>query len=214
MKVLVVGATGATGKLVVADLLARGQEVTALVRRPGSVVEGIREVVGDALDPERVAAAVRGQDAVVVVLGIKENPLWVLLWGASSTATNVRSQGTRNVVSAMKKEGVKRLIVQTTYGVAETSSQLSLAWWLVFKLILRPQIDDTEIQEQIVRDSGLDWIVARPVGLTDDPGRQLLSSADGEIESMAVPRVSVARFLADQVDSTHFLRRHVALSAR
>ena len=117
------------------------------------------------------------------------------------------------IIEAMKAHGVRRLVVQTTYGVGATRGRPSWMWRLIFASVLRPQIADTEVQEAIVRESGLDWVVAQPVGLTDEDARETLLSASGEARSMAVPRRSVARFLADAVASPAFVHQCVALSA-
>ncbi|MFN7921750.1 MAG: NAD(P)-binding oxidoreductase [Bryobacteraceae bacterium] len=214
MKVLVLGANGATGVLAVKHLLQRGHEVTAFTRRRAQMGEA-KTVLGNVLDSASVERAVQGQDAVVVTLGIRENPLAVRLRGSRNTAMDVRSRGTQHAVDAMKKLGVRRLVVQTTYGVAETWPRLSWMWKAIFALILKPQIRDTELQEDVVRRSGLEWTLARPVGLTDSlADQQLSASPNGEVEGMQVSRDSVARFLADAVEDARYARQAVSLSSR
>lgn len=213
LNVLVLGASGATGRLAVEACRAMGHTVTAFVR---SDVEypGVRVVRGDATNARDVDRAMVGQDAVVVVLGIRENPLAVRFRGSRGTPLDVRSVGTRNVVAAMRTHGVRRLVVQTTYGVGETWNQLSMGWKAMFSLILAPQIADTELQEEVVRDSGLDWVLVRPVGLNDDTAeRPILASPDGETRSMSVPRRAVARVLADAILDPGLVGRSVAVSA-
>src|SRR5687768_11251415 len=118
MKILVVGATGKTGRRVVERLVAEGHEVTGFARRPEALADlAVRAVRGDACEPVDVERAVRGQDAVVVALGITENPLAVRLRGSTGTRLDVRSAGTRNVVEAMRRHGVRKLAVLTTFGV-------------------------------------------------------------------------------------------------
>jgi uncharacterized protein YbjT (DUF2867 family) len=99
MKVLVVGATGGSGRAAVGELLRRGHDVTAFSRHASSLVAGtggrVRAIDGDATDPADVDRAVDGQDAVIVTLGISENPLRVRLRGAAGTPMDVRSRGTR-----------------------------------------------------------------------------------------------------------------------
>ncbi|MET0591081.1 MAG: NAD(P)-binding oxidoreductase [Polyangiaceae bacterium] len=216
MKVLVVGSTGGSGRRTVEQLLAMGHEVTAFSRRADRVEtrsERLRFVNGDAMNPADVERAVRGHDAVVVTLGITENPLAVRFFGPTRTQRDVRSVGTRNVMAAMQKHGVRRLVVQTTYGVGETRGRLSFADQLFFKLILAPQIADTEEQNQDVASSGLDWIIAQPVHLTDEATADVpFVSTDGAIQRNKVSRESVGRFLASAVESTEYVRRSVALS--
>lgn len=215
-KVLVVGATGATGRAVVADLLARGHQVTAFTRRADAFEiddPNFQTFVGDATQLDDLRRAVQGHDAVTVTLGITENPLWVRLRGASKTPTEIRSIGTRNVIEAMREHGVQRLIVQTTYGVGDTWSKLSLMWKFIFWAFLKPQILDTEVQEQLVRASDLDWVLVEPVALTDgERDASVLASSEGEIKAMSVSRASVAHFIGDAVEEPACIRQTFALS--
>jgi uncharacterized protein YbjT (DUF2867 family) len=217
MKVLVVGATGGSGRAAVDELLLRGHEVTAFSRHAttlGAVPGPLRAMNGDATDPTAVDRVVRGQDAVIVTLGISENALRVRLLGTSSTPMDVRSRGTRNVIAAMRQHGVGKLVVQTTYGVGATRDRLPQLYRLLFWLVLRPQISDTEHQERAVRASGLDWVIAQPVSLSDDPHQGLpFASPTGELDGMKVPRGCVARFLVQAVERSDYVGASVALSA-
>jgi uncharacterized protein YbjT (DUF2867 family) len=199
VRVLVVGATGGSGRAAVEALTARGHEVTAFARRAGTAFAGragVRAVDGDATAPADVGRAVAGQDAVVVALGISEHPLAVRLRGSRGTPMDVRSRGTAAVVAAMREHGVPRLVVQSSYGVGETRDRLPLSSRLVFALLLRPQIADHERQERLVRDSGLDWTIVQPVYLTDGDEAATTSPA-GDVEGMHVSRRALGAVLAD-----------------
>lgn len=198
MKVLVVGATGGTGRAAVEALAAGGHEVTALARRAGAALggmPGVRPVDGDATRTADVDAAVRGQDAVVVALGIAEAPVRVRLRGPAGTPLDVRSRGTATVVAAMREHGVRRLVVQSSYGVGETRDRLPRSSRLVFALLLKPQIADHEVQEEVVRRSGLDWTLVQPVYLTDGDEPAALS-VDGSVQRMKVSRRAAGEVLA------------------
>ena len=218
LKVLVVGATGGTGRATVEALLRAGHRVTAFARSAtrlaeGLAAEGLRALDGDATNPDEVDRAVQGQDAVVVTLGIRENPLRVRLLGPARTPMDVRSTGTRNVVAAMARHGVSRLAVQSSYGVGETRERLGLADRLLFGLLLKPQIADTEVQEQVVRSSELDWLIAQPVHLTDaDEDALPFTSLTGDTRRMSLSRKRVARFLADSLSRPELSQASVALS--
>jgi putative NADH-flavin reductase len=218
MRVLVIGATGGSGRAAVEQLLAQGHTVTALTRREPRVGErraGVSYVQGDAMNEVDVERAVAGQEAVVVTLGISENPLRVRLSGPAHTPIDVRSAGTRNVIAAMEKQGVRRLVVQTSYGVGDTRTRLRWADALFFKLLLKPQIEDTEIQSRVVEESGLEWVMVQPVHLTDDPNAEMpFASTRGDTASMKVSRRSVGRFLAHAVADAGLVHKSVALSAR
>jgi nucleoside-diphosphate-sugar epimerase len=218
MKVLVIGATGGSGLAVTRTLLARGCEVTAFARQPHALrgLPGKLQLVeGDATCSADVDRAVQGHDAVVVALGIRENALRVRLLGSAGTAMDVRSQGTQHVLDAMRRHGVRRLVVQSSYGVGTTRDKLPWLYRLVFALLLKPQIADTERQEAIVRASGLDWVIAQPVNLTDDATTTPAhASPSGEVEGMKVSRRQVGDFLADAALNREHQQACVALSAR
>lgn len=216
MKVLVVGATGGSGFAAVEALTARGHEVTAMVRRPDAgrpFPSTVRIAHGDVMRPTEVDRCVAGQDAVVVTLGIRENAVRVRLFGSAETPMTVRSQGTSHVIEAMYRRGVDKLVVQTSFGVGDTRALLPLKWRLIFGLLLKPQIADTELQQAQVCQSQLRWVVAQPVALTDaDDAPPPLATVDGRVRGMAISRRSVGAFLADAVEQDAFDRRVVALS--
>jgi len=216
VRILVVGATGGSGRAAVETLAARGHVVTALARRVDSAhpfPDGVRIVTGDATCARDLDRAVAGQDAVVVTLGIRENAVRVRVLGSAGTPLNVRSVGTALVMDAMRRHGVRKLVVQTSYGVGSTKPRLSLKWRAIFSLLLKPQIADTEIQERAVRTSELEWVVAQPVALTNGVEADApFTSLDGRVRSMAVSRRRVAAFLADAAETDAYNRQVVSLS--
>lgn len=218
-KILVVGATGGSGRAAVEQLLRAGHQVTAFSRSATAKLAGLSDrlttIDGDAMNPADIDSAVQGHDAVVVTLGITENPLRVRFLGAARTATDVRSAGTRNVIEAMERHGVRRLVVQSSYGVGTTRGRLRTIDSLFFRLLLKPQIDDTEAQERIVRDSELEWVLVQPVHLTDDAEDEMpYFSTEGDVEGWKVSRKSVGRFLGEAALSADYLGDSVALSGR
>ncbi len=198
MLVLVVGATGGSGRAAVQALVRAGHDVTALSRH-GAAMEGprVRGVDGDATDPAVVGRLMQGQDAVVVTLGISESAVRVRLRGPARTAADVRSRGTAVVVEQMRRHGVRRLVVQTSYGVGSTRERLPFVNRVVFALLLAPQIADTEKQAAIVHASGLDWVELQPVTLVDHELTSPYVSADGDIRSTRASRAQVGAFLAE-----------------
>jgi uncharacterized protein YbjT (DUF2867 family) len=207
MKILVIGASQGTGKETVRTLLVAGHDVTAFARSADRMDEAPRLTRrrGDVLSPGDVARAVEGHDAVIVTLGITESPVAVRL-GLQRTPLDVRSRGTANVIAAMQRHGVRRLIVQSTYGVGQSAGRLSASWALVFRVLLWPQILDTNEQESLVRSSGLSWTIVQPVGLSDAASEvPAFTSTCAEVRSMAVTRAQVARAMCGMLDgpSTH-----------
>ena len=217
MNVLVVGASRGSGAAAVRALARAGHLVTAYARSAPVEADNdaVRYVAGDVLDDDALAKAMVGQDAVVVALGISDNPLRVLLLRRASTPLDVRSRGTAKIIDAMRAAGVRRLIVQSTYGIGEPYRKLPLSLKFFLSVVIRPQVADHERQEALVRDSGLDWTVVRPVVLhdvaTDAPAQ---ADLDDQVASMKVSRDQVARVLADAVDRDDWHGRTVSVSAQ
>ena len=214
MNVLVVGASRGTGAALVDELVQRGHLVTAYARHAGDD-ERVRQVAADVLDPESLGKAMIGQDAVAVTLGIPDNPFRVRLTRRASSRLDIRSAGTRAVVEAMRQHGVRRLVVQSTYGIGETYRQLPLALKAFFTLGIRPQVDDHEHQEALVRESGLDWTIVRPTVLHDDPTEEpAYVGTDDRAPTMRVARRQVARVEADAVERAELAGRVLTVTER
>jgi len=216
LNILVVGATGGTGREVVERLLNDGHQVTAFSRSANLLPiasDRLQTINGDATKMDDIEKAVHGHDVVIVTLGISENPLRVRFFGSAHTAQDVRSRGTKNVIDAMRKNGVKRLIVQSTYGIGETRGLLRFVDQLFFSLILKPQIDDTEAQEALVKNSGLDWTLVRPVHLSNENSEVLpFVSEKGKTRKMIVARRAVARIHTWAAREPSFVGKSIAVS--
>jgi uncharacterized protein YbjT (DUF2867 family) len=208
MKVIVFGATGSVGRLAVDSLLADGHEVTAFARRPDALEIShprLNRLAGNAMRLEEVCNAVAGQDAVVITLG-----------SGSSRTSVVRSRGTGHIVKAMQRHGVDRLICQSTLGAGDSWSNLNFFWKrIMFGLLLRPIFLDHERQEQLVRESGLDWTIVRPSAFTDGPadGNYKVDIPAGERGlRLKISRADIAGFLAGCLRDTAFIHRAVGIS--
>jgi uncharacterized protein YbjT (DUF2867 family) len=200
MRILIIGASKGTGALAVKAALERGHEVTAFARSPerlGLEHPKLTKVKGDFHNNEDVERAVPGHDAVIVtasagtISSFKENPTYF-------------SQGTALVIRAMKASGVRRLVVLSALGVGETSK---IAGWLaekiLFGMLFKLPYADHERQERDTRESGLEWVIARPARLTDGPARKNYVKQTGLERvpwSWTISRADVAGFLVEAVE--------------
>jgi putative NADH-flavin reductase len=208
MRILIVGATGGTGRELVKQALERGHHVTALARDPAKVKhthEHLTVVKGDVMDPASLAPAVRGQDAVVCALGHKR---WL---GPSK----ILSQGTRNLVDAMKAAGVKRLVVETALGVGDSAGRLGVYYALfTIPFILPFYWYDKGRQERVVRESNLDWVIVQPGQLTNGRKRGVYQHGPrvgNYLWSVSVSRADTADFMLNQLSETPYLRTAVGV---
>lgn len=214
MNILVIGATGGTGRAVCEALLERGHRVTALSRRASSLPArpGLHPVDGDATDRATLDSVLPGHDAVVVTLGISEPMLRVRLRGAQGTPDDVRSRATDQLIRAARAAGVRRIVVQSSYGVGATRDLLGLFDRMLFSLMIKPQIFDSELQEMLLRGSELDWTIVQPVYLTDDDSPEHFVSTDGSTRSRRVTRRAVAQVHADLVEQQTMVGETVSVS--
>lgn len=209
MQILIVGASGALGRVLVSQALERGHQVTALVRRPERFElrhDRLTVAPGNVLDPAAVDAAVAGQEAVISALGHKR---WMF-------PTRILSAGTANVLAAMERHGVHRFVCVTSLGAGDSWWRMGL-WYTLFVLpvILQFYFWDKLRQERLVRASGLDWTIVRPGALTNGRARGTWRSGrriGNPLWTVRIARADVARFLLDEAAHPHHLRETVAVA--
>jgi putative NADH-flavin reductase len=165
-RVLIIGATGGTGRQLVQQALDQGHQVTAFVRKPAKLkIEhpNLRVAQGNVLDYTTVEAAMQGQSAVLSALGHKR-----FLW-----PTKILSRGTENIMRAMKRCRVPRLICESSLGVGNAVGRLGLpATFFFVPLILPFYLWDRVRQETLIEDNiDIDWVLVRPPVLTNGPKR-------------------------------------------
>jgi putative NADH-flavin reductase len=207
-KILVLGATGGTGRQVVSQARQQGHEVTVLVRDPKrltSAPESLRVFVGSVTDDrEALAAATRGQDAVISTLGV----------GNSLKSSGLIARSVPAIVQAMQSSGVQRLIFTSAYGVGATLADVPLLPRMLMRLLFRDLYADKAAGEAILRRSSLAWTLVYPVTLTNGPrlGRYRVGERLALRGFPRISRADVADFLLKQVEDNRYLRRGVLIS--
>lgn len=210
MRLAVFGATGGTGRAVIEQALEAGDKVTALVRRPealGDLAERITVVAGDVLERADVAKAAAGAEAVVSALGI----------GMHRHATTVYSQGTANILAAMREEGTRRLLVVSTSSLEVPSPRRVAEWALARFLlhnILRKPYADMALMERQVRESDADWTLVRAARLTKAgvTGRYRTAVDEKLRGCWSISRADVAHFMLARVHDSATFRRIVEIA--
>ncbi len=209
VRVLIVGATGGTGRLLVAQALERGFSVTALVRNPSRLRlthQRLSVVQGNVLDANSVDTAMRGQDAVLSALGHRRYVY----------PTRIQSDGTMNVLRAMARHGVRRFVCMSSLGIGDSAGRLGLLYtFFVIPVILPFYFWDKTRQEQAIAASGLDWTIVRPGALTNGRARGRVrhgTRVGSFVWTLSVPRADVAAFMIDQIASSAYLRTAVGVA--
>jgi putative NADH-flavin reductase len=199
-KVLVIGASRGIGLETVKAALRAGHSVRALARSAASIPvqdAGLNKVSGNALDRDTIRNALQDIDVVIQTLGVNYSPRYIF------EGTTLFSESTRILVDAMKAAGVKRLITVTGLGAGDSRGHGGLLYdAFLFPLLLKRVYDDRDVQEWIVRSSGLDWTIVRPGLLKDRPatGSYRVLTAPWDWQFGAISRADVADFLVRQVD--------------
>lgn len=199
-KLLVIGASRGIGLETVKTALRAGHHVRALARSAASIPiqdVGLEKVSGDALDSDTIRNALQGVDVVIQTLGVDFSPRAIF------DRTTLFSKSTRILVDAMKAAGVKRLITVTGLGAGDSRGHGGFIYdAVVFPLLLKRVYDDKDVQEWIVRSSGLDWTIVRPGLLTNGSatGSYRVLTASKDWQFGAISRADVADFLVRQID--------------
>ncbi len=155
MKLLVLGATGGTGREICRVAAAQGHSVVALVRSAARAqnLSGASLVEGDARDETALRRALAGTSAVISSLGTAVSPF---------REVTLLSTATRALVTAMTQQGIRRLVCITGLGAGDSRGHGGLVFdKLIMPLLLRKVYEDKNRQEDIVRASGLDWVLVR-----------------------------------------------------
>ena len=203
MKVLVLGATGGTGRQIVSEAFAKGHSVVALVRSIAKAgdLPGAQLVEGDVRDAQTLATALQDCSGVISSLGTPMSPF---------REVTLLSTATRALVDTMVRQNVRRLVCITGLGAGDSRGHGGLFFDRVFMpLFLRKVYEDKNRQEEIVRSSGLDWVLVRPVVLNDKPSRGKVEALTdlSNVHGGSIARGDVARFVVDQLTSDAWLRQ-------
>lgn len=197
MKIVIFGASGATGRYLVEQALEQRHEVIAFVRNPSKLQikhEKLSTIKGDVRNQEDVNRAIAGGQAVLSALGVKPG------------VKPVSAEGVRNIIFAMKKHHVHRLIVESAFGAGDTKKGF---YGRTLWFIINPLMRDKEDMESAIEASGLDWTIVRPTALTN--GKKTGSYQSGVGISVGIfPKISradVADFMLKQLTDKRYLSK-------
>lgn len=209
MKLLILGATGGTGRSALKEARALGHNVTVFVRDPnklsGDEQHGVRIVTGALPEDERsLAEAMRGQDAVISALGR----------GQSFKSDNFIQRAVPVILRAMAEAGVRRLIFTSGFGIGETWRDTPFLSRLFVRTLLRGIYADKTIGEALIRQSDLEWTIVHPTKLTDGPRKGTWRSGE-RLALAAMPKISrgdVGAFLVSQLNDSSYVRKTALVS--
>ena len=209
MKLSVIGASRGIGRKVVEEALARGHGVTALSRSANGMSidhESFRPIDGDATNATDVSQAIEGADAVILTLGVPKDARVL-------KPTTLFSDATRTLIAAMEEAGVQRLIAVTGFGAGDSKDKLSTPERMTQKAFLGRAYADKDVQEVLIRESDLDWTIARP-GILSDNRKSNAYKVLVEKETWrngVINRADVADFLVTAAEENSHIHQTPAL---
>jgi uncharacterized protein YbjT (DUF2867 family) len=209
LRILIIGATGGTGRELVRQALEQGHQVTALVRKPKKMKlehPNLRLVQGNVRDYDSVENAMRGQSAVLCALGTKH----------FFYPSRVVSNGTGNILRAMKSCGVPRLVCESSLGIGNSVGRLGLLFtFLVVPLLLPFIFYDKVRQEKLIEESDTDWVIVRPTALTNGPARGKYRhgrNVGNYLLTYRIARADVADFMLKQLTDDDYIGSAVGVA--
>ncbi|MGW2218918.1 NAD(P)-dependent oxidoreductase [Nonomuraea sp. NPDC001684] len=207
MRLMVLGATGGTGRQVVEQAVAAGHDVTVLARDPARVPAGERVSVigGDVLTPGPWRDAVAGHEAVLSCLGSTDR----------GHPTTVYSQGTANVIAAMRDGGVRRLLCLSSAGLdippGTPLGRRLVTRFVIQRLYRHGYADMRRMEAAVTAAHDIDWTIVRPPMLTDGPltGRYRTAENAPLAKAGSISRADLAHYLLDHLTGEH--NRHAVV---
>lgn len=208
MRVLIIGATRGIGAELLPLSLEAGHEITVLARDPAKIQTSHTNLTilkGNILNSATVTSAVYGQDVICITIGV---PI-------TFKPVTVFSEGTVEVVKAMEAHHVRRLICVTGIGAGNSKGHGGFLYDRIFKpLLLKTIYADKDVQEQYIQESGLEWVIARPAGLTNGPrtgNYRVITELEG-IVAKRISRADVADFIVKEIHEKKYTGRTPLLS--
>jgi putative NADH-flavin reductase len=209
MKLTIFGASGRTGRPLVEQALAQGHDVVAFVRDPAKLPiqhERLTVAQGDVADAAAVEDAIAGSDAVLSALG-----------HTAASPKDMQTTAMRNIIAAMRKHRVRRLVSLTGAGVSDPRDEPKLIDRVIKTLLVlvsKDVLKDAETHADVIRASDLDWVIVRGPMLTEGPHTgQYNVGYIGKGSGTRISRADVADFMLKQARDTTYLRQAPMVSS-
>ena len=211
MQVLILGATGGTGRWLVTRAIDQGHTVTALVRNPANVQlqhDRLKLIKGDVNNQSVLVEALDGQEAVISTLGKGFKPRDLL---ETNKPVNFYSASAANIIKAMEKAGVNRFIGLTSIATNPEFAKTGLANQ-AFYLVLKQAFLDMGRMEEAVKASSLDWTIVRPSRLSNKPPKWNYKISSGyKLDTDMVSRTDLSGFLLDLLKDNNYINKAVSI---
>lgn len=196
--VVIFGSTGMTGLVTLPQAVAAGYNVTVLVRDPSRLPadhKASRVVVGDVLNKDDVKKAMEGQDAVIIILGTRND----------LSPTTMMSEGTRNILEAMRARGIQKVI----------ACMSAFLLWDRAKVPPRllPVTEDHERMYIVLKESGLNYVAVMPPHIADEhPLTEKYTATEGMLKGRVISKFDLGHFFVKCLSTSEWDRKTVGVS--
>ena len=207
LKLVVLGATGATGLEVVRHATERAHSVTALVRAPDRLAALKNQITvkkGDLLDSSQLAQVVEGHDAVISTFGPR--------LPVSKADANLLQRFATALTRAMEQTGVQRVVVESVAFLFRDS--IIPPAYLLGKVLFPSIVADSAAMERIFFESSVDWTMVRPPELTNKPYTGNYRVREGHLPRFGfkISRSNVADFMIKSAENRFTSRKIFGIS--
>ncbi len=212
MRVVIFGATGLSGKVILKEALSKNHQVTVLVRNVKDVTiqdKNLTVIQGSVLDRNTVNEVLKNQDAVIQSLGVGGK--------GNGKPTTFVSDANKIIIEEMQKTNVRRYIAMSNIGAGESYSYMP---WIFRKLILtyfmkwlQVIVDDKNRMEPMIMKSNLDWTIVRSAGMADKPAKgTITASLDGKGLKFTITLADLAKFIVAQLEDKKYIKQAPSIS--
>jgi len=204
MRLLILGATGGTGRALLSEGIERGHDLTAFVRSPQKISLShprLKVLAGDPLDFRQLAGALPGHDAVLVAFGPR-----------TLRRSTIRQDFGQALVTALKQTAVRRVIAVSS---ALLFSPAGILPFLLKHMVFRNALRDSAEMERRIQTNELTWTMVRPPRLTDGPKTGKIRVDDGRLPlgRTRISRSDLASFMVTEAERCDYLRRVIGVCA-
>ncbi|MTI31189.1 NAD(P)-dependent oxidoreductase [Xanthovirga aplysinae] len=212
MKILLLGATGRTGKYVLKQALESDYEVNCLSRNSERIQkqDGITVIEGNPNNKTDLEKAISDCDSIISVLNISRKSDFP--WAKLRTPKKYLSDVMNLLVQIAEEGNLKRIVVCSAWGVAETKNDIPK--WFIESSNIGIAYQDHERQEKIISESKLDWTIVRPVGLTNSRRKENIKETfdNNSRPHLTISRQSAAKYLVDCLETDQLIGKKVVIS--